>query len=180
MRKGSWSGFTDLLYMDIGGDSSKSVIVPDGSSQTVAEGELDFSTWVWTLAAAYSPWQSENSHLDLLFGARGLGLDVDLDITGLGPMQGELKLSETRKIWDGIVGVKGRIRLNEHWFIPYYLDMGTGDTGLTWQMAGGIGYGFGWGDIVLDYRHLEYGQSDDEFIQNLTLSGGRLGIVFQF
>jgi len=26
------------------------------------------------------------------------------------------------------------------WFVPYYLDVGTGESDLTWQAMGGIGY----------------------------------------
>lgn len=180
VRKGAWSGFTDLLYMRIGGDRSKTVTVPDGTSQTLAEGELDLSTGVWTLAAAYSPWHSGNSHLDILFGARMLGLDTDFKLTGLGPDQREQKLSESQDFWDGIVGVKGRAGINEHWFVPYYLDLGTGESDFTWQAAAGIGYSFGWGDIVLDYRHLEYSQGGNSLVQDLALSGGRLGFVLLF
>jgi hypothetical protein len=35
--------------------------------------------------------------------------------------------------------VKGRFALDEHWFVPYYADLGTGESDLTWQIAGGIG-----------------------------------------
>jgi hypothetical protein len=42
--------------------------------------------------------------------------------------------------------------LNEHWYLPYYADIGTGDSDLTWQLFGGIGYMFNWGDIKLGYE----------------------------
>ena len=31
-------------------------------------------------------------------------------------------------IWDGIIGAKGRLALgaNRQWFVPYYVDVGTG------------------------------------------------------
>lgn len=180
VRKGAWSGFTDLLYIDMAGDRSKSVGLPEGDSVTLADAELDFAAWVWTLAGAYTPWSSQHSRVDVLLGARLLALDTELKLSGLGPGQRERTLSGSPQLWDGIVGVKGRFGLNEHWFIPYYADLGTGETDYTWQMSGGIGYGFGWGDVVLDYRHLQYGQSADNLILKLALSGGRLGFVFRF
>lgn len=179
-RKGSWSGFTDLVYMDLKGDKSKSVTVPDGTSQIQVDGDLEFKSWVWTLAGAYTPWRSQNSYLDLFAGARLLALDTELQLSGAGPLGRDQNLSQSAEYWDGIIGLKGRMGINDHWFVPYYADVGTGDTELTWQMAAGIGYGFGWGDIILDYRHLEYSQDGKDLLQDLALSGGRLGFVFRF
>lgn len=180
VRKGAWSGFTDLLYLDMAGDRSKSVSLPDGDSVKLADAELDFTAWVWTLAGAYTPWSSEISHVDVLVGARLLALDTGLKLSGMGSAQRELELSGSPRLWDGIVGVKGRFGINERWFIPYYADLGAGETDYTWQLSGGIGYSFGWGDVVLDYRHLQYGQSRDNLILKLALSGGRLGFVYRF
>ena len=64
--------------------------------------------------------------------------------------------------------------------MPWYVDLGTADMNFTWQMAGGVGYGFGWGDMVLDYRYLAYDQGGDALLQSLALSGGRLGFIFRF
>jgi hypothetical protein len=35
--------------------------------------------------------------------------------------------------WDAIVGLKGRATFGEEhrWFVPYYLDVGTGESSLT-------------------------------------------------
>ncbi len=33
------------------------------------------------------------------------------------------------------------------WSVPYYLDVGTGDSDLTWQGLLGLAYSFGWGDL---------------------------------
>lgn len=70
--------------------------------------------------------------------------------------QSDRKLSETVDLWDGILGVKGRLALNDRWFLPFYADVGTGDTDLTWQAFGSVGYEFDWGEVSLTYRHLEY------------------------
>ncbi|MBK6396605.1 MAG: hypothetical protein IPF73_19570, partial [Betaproteobacteria bacterium] len=58
-----------------------------------------------------------------------------------------------------IIGVKGRYAFgaDRRWFAPYYLDVRTGDSDLTWQAMGGLGYRFSWGDIrgrvALPRRH---------------------------
>ena len=50
----------------------------------------------------------------------------------------------------------------------------------TWQMAGGVGYAFDWGEVMLLYRHLQYDQGDDELLQDVAFSGGMLGVNFRF
>ncbi len=179
-RKGPWSGFTDLLYFDLAGDKTRAVAAPGGSTSLLLDADLEMSGGAWTLGGAYNVWTDRGSSLDLLAGARLLTLTVDLDVSGTGPLRRGLGLSESVDLWDVIVGAKGRYALNEHWFLPYYLDIGTGDTDLTWQAAGGVGYEFDWGEVTLMYRHLEYDQGSDEPLQNLALSGGMLGVGFRF
>ena len=45
-------------------------------------------------------------------------------------------------VWDGIVGVKGRYAFgdNRAWSMPFYLDVGHGQSEVTWQVAAGLGY----------------------------------------
>lgn len=177
-RKGNWSGFTDVMYLDLEGDNTKSVTDPSGATHELFDADLELETWVWSFAGAYSVWHEGNSHLDLFAGARLLSMETDLELKGAGPLGGKLKLSESEDLWDGIVGAKGRIALNDHWFLPYYFDIGTGDTELTWQASGGVGYSFGWGDVVLDYRYMEYDQGSDDLLQDIAFGGGRLGAIF--
>jgi hypothetical protein len=33
--------------------------------------------------------------------------------------------------WDGIVGLRGRWNLGNNWFVPVYLDAGTGESQFT-------------------------------------------------
>jgi len=179
-RKGPWSGFTDVIYLKLAGDKSKSVTVPDGPVHTLFDADLDLKGWVWTLGGSYTVWRNQASHLDLLAGARLLSLDTDLTLTGGGPLQHDRKLSESLDLWDGILGAKGRLALNDRWFLPYYADVGTGDTELTWQAAAGVGYAFNWGEVDLMYRYLSYDQGGDKFLQDIAFGGGMLGVAFQF
>jgi len=52
-------------------------------------------------------------------------------------------------VWDVVIGVRGHANLNRQWYLPYQLDIGAGQSDLTWQAAGGIGYRFDWGDVNL-------------------------------
>jgi hypothetical protein len=179
-RKGRWSAFTDVIYLDLEGDKSKAVALPGGSSAVLLDADMELTGWVWTLGGTYTLWQDQTSHFDLLAGARLLSLETDLHLSGGGPAQQELKLNESKDLWDGIVGVKGRWVIDDHWFVPYYADIGTGDTDLTWQFVGGIGYAFDWGDVILDYRYLGYDQGSDKLLDDLAFGGPMLGVGFHF
>jgi hypothetical protein len=50
------------------------------------------------------------------------------------------------------VGVKGRYTFGDDgkWFVPFYLDVGTGQSQLTWQISSGLGYST---TGVLSLRH---------------------------
>lgn len=132
------------------------------------------------MGGSYSIWQQGKSHLDLLAGARLLALDTKLKLTGAGPLQRGRKLSDSVDLWDGILGAKGRFALNDQWFLPYYADVGTGDTELTWQAAAGVGYAFDWGEVSLMYRYLAYNQGGDKLLQDIAFGGAKLGVAFRF
>jgi hypothetical protein len=199
-RKGKWSVLTDFTYFKLSGDSSsvRAVDFNAGSgpvnpvSTTLNAGTSStMESIIWTVAGGYSIVHKPSVSLDLIAGARYLALKVTTDwqltATVVGPGPGEVfpasgTISEREDLWDAIVGVRGRVKLGDgNWFMPYYLDVGTGSSELTWQSQLGVGYAFGWGDLVLGYRHLAYEQDDNnKLIQDLKLSGFGLGGIFHF
>lgn len=181
VRKGAWAGFTDVIYLSLGGNQSQSVSVATGASRTLFDADMDITGWVWTVGGSYSVWRDKQSHLDLLGGARLLSMDIDLKLSDGGRLQRDRKLSDTQNLWAGIIGAKGRIALNDRWFIPYYADIGAGSDSLkTWQAFGGIGYAFNWGEVSLTYRYLSYDQGNNGAMQDLSLGGPKLGVGFRF
>lgn len=179
-RKGDWSVFTDVIYLDLGADKSKAVTLPGGRLRTALDADLGLTGWVWTLAGGYTVWRHEGSYLDVLAGTRLLALDTEVKLTGEGPFRRGRKISDSVDLWDGIVGATGRLALDDHWFVPYYADVGTGSSNVTWQAAGGVGYAFNWGEVMLLYRHLQYDQGGDKLLEGVALSGGMLGVNFRF
>ena len=105
---------------------------------------------VWTLGAGYAVLQGRPLALDVFGGLRYLSLEASTDwnvaLTVTGPSGANTvvrsgSVSERGELWDGIVGVKGRFLLGQsNWSIPYYCDMGTGSSDLTWQGMLGIEY----------------------------------------
>ena len=124
----------------------------------------------------------------MLAGARMLGVKPTLgwSIQGdLGPIpeagrSGSKQVNET--LWDGIVGVKGRFALSDdrRWNLPFYLDVGTGQTQLTWQAAAGVSYSYQWGDVIAMWRYLAWNDSSGSPIESLNFNGPMIGASFRW
>jgi len=174
----------DVIYMDVSNSKNTSIIVGPAQDTTLnVSGKLSLSTWLVTGIVGYDLVQSDESRLAVVGGLRYLSLDADtsLSINGpLPPTPPPAYLSQSDDFWDGIVGIKGVFMLGKNWYIPYYADIGAGDSNLTWQLYAAIGYQFHWGDIRLGYRYLEYDQDDDKFVQDLKFYGPLVGIGFRF
>jgi len=188
-RKGKWSLLADAIYMDISQSEggSESIPVLDGMltvTRTV-DIDVDLKSWIATFGGGYNVVNNERAVLDIVGGARYLYLDVDikLDLNHEGELlqtSREIKDSGSDHIWDGIAGIKGKVNLNKNWYMPYYADVGTGGSDLTWQALAGIGYHFKWGEVLLAYRYLDYNFKSDVVLEDMTISGPALGATFRF
>ena len=184
VQRGDWSLITDLIYLNLASDKRSTVGFPRGPGPGInTRVDQELTGWVWSLAGGYLFYERDGTRVNALLGARMLDLDAKAKFSITGPLPPTLpsrKLRNSETLWDGIVGVNGRIGFTERWFAPFHLDVGTGDSSLTWQGVAGVGYGFNWGDITLTYRHLYYDQSSDKLIQNLAFSGPAVGVNFRF
>lgn len=182
-KKGQWGVWTDLVYSDLGGDKSGSRdFTIDGNVVTAsADLSLDIKMWIWTAAGTYELAKSPANTTDLVFGARLLDVKETLgwSFVGTGPLglapSGSTEVNAS--LWDAIIGVKGVAFLGaeKKWFIPYYADIGTGQSDLTWQVNAGIGYRYNWGSIVASWRYLDYNFKSGDPLQSLTTSGPLFG-----
>lgn len=190
---------TDLIYLDLSSDKSgvRSIdFNPGAGPVNISNTSLDIGTTtkvkglVWSLAGGYALVQDSRNQLDVIGGFRYFDLEattqwrVSAVVTG---PAGSTNFATTggitqgERLWDAIVGLRGRSNIGSGgWFVPYYLDVGGGDSKLTWQAAGGVGYTYKWGDVRLVYRHLSYEQSGNKLVQELSFSGPALGARFQF
>jgi len=171
-KYGKWSIIADLVYMDVGGGADRPVLL---GARSV---DLDIKSWIVNGGVGYDLVQSERGTLAFVGGVRYLGLDAEVDLGIMGnPL---VERSDSEGLVDGIVGFRGNLRLGDNWYLPYYADIGTGGSELTWQLFGGVGYRFGWGDIRLGYRYLSYDLGDDKVMEDLQISGPALGVGFRF
>ena len=86
------------------------------------------------------------------------------------------------KVWDAIVGVKGRYAFGTDmkWSVPFYLDVGAGQSDRTTQAAIGIAYQFHWGELGAMWRYLDYNMKSGKQIQDVNLSGPMIGAAWRW
>ncbi len=191
-RKGQWGFWTDLVYADFGASKSASRDFTVGHEQLPvgvdAHLSLDVKSWIWTLAGTYNLVSKPDYTLDALAGARLLDMDQSLgwtfngDIAGL-PLPGRTgSASVNVSNWDAVIGVKGRANFgaDRKWFIPYYLDVGAGQSKFTWQAIAGLGYQFGWGSVLATWRYLGYDLKTGTPIETVNFSGPTIGVAFNW
>jgi hypothetical protein len=193
-RKDRWLTFTDIIYLDFANQKSSVKAVNFGGNIVSSNVNLATSSslkaGVGMLGVGYAVQTGQAVTADVFGGVRYAGLEASTDwqlavvVTGPGggqtfPQAGSV--TKRADLWDGIVGVKGRVLLgSSNWSIPYYLDAGTGSSSLTWQGMLGVAYSWNWGGVTLAYRNLYYDQKDDKLVQNLRLTGPALGVTFRF
>jgi hypothetical protein len=160
---------------------------PPGQLQ-LRTAEAGTSGWSWSLAGDLPIVDEPRYELHVLGGVRQLTLDAgperytrldafpSLSVGYPVPALGST-VTGLPSIWDGVVGAHGRVRLGDGgWFLPYYVDVGTGQSELTWQAMGGIGYTFSWGEVVGGYRHLDYRFQPGSAYRDMTFSGPGLSL----
>jgi hypothetical protein len=189
--RGPWGAFTDFVYLDLGDTKTASRgitiggVLPADVNATV---DMDLKGSVWSLAGLYRAIAEPTLQLDVLGGARRLDVEqtIEWTVTGnvsaiaLPDRSGRAEVDLTQ--WDAIVGVKGRAAFGagSRWFAPFYLDVGGGDSKLTWQAMAGIGYAFGWGEVVGAWRVLDYQMKSGSAIEDIRFNGPGLAAVFRW
>jgi len=64
--------------------------------------------------------------------------------------------------------------------VPFYLDVGTGQSDLTWQGATGLGYAFGWGETLAMGRYLDYSFKSGKSLEDMNFNGPMLGVALHW
>ena len=202
-RKGNFSISSNFVYLSMSSESDGRLLSVDGtitgpnagvdvpvSADVTTNSETELKGLTWDLLLGYTVYRSAGSLADAFAGIRYFGVDLTTnwsltaditlpDDTVVLPANG--RISRDLDLWDAIVGVRGEIELGEsRWALPYYADVGAGDADLTWNLMAGVSYAFGWGDMLLFYRHLEYDQGDSGLLQGFSFSGPAFGARFKF
>jgi len=192
-RKGRWGLFTDLIYLDVSGDKSgtRDFTIGGRDIPSSLNGNLDLTIkgTVWTIAGEYGAVRDPSAVVDVLAGARLLDMRQTLGYSfsaDIGPYAGPGRsgnLDVSASYWDAVVGVKGRFAFGDRrqWFVPYYADVGTGESDLTWQVFGGLGYQFSsWGSVLAGWRYLDYNFKSSSAIESVNFNGPMIGVAFNW
>lgn len=194
-RKGKVGLLTDYIYLNFEADKSARrdvnlggplgvISIPVGAAADVNVG---LKGNAWTLVGTYAAIEDSQLDLQLLGGFRYLKIKTTVDwrftgnIGSLPPYAVAGTASDSPDAWDAVIGAKGRLKFGTSpWFAPYYADIGTGQSDLTWQAMAGVGYTFSWGDIVAAYRHLDYKFPESFPLKDLSFSGPAVALGFRW
>jgi len=196
-QKGKFVVFSDLVYLSMTSKNAGSIdgvrIGPDFvpiEAGVVLNTRTDLDALNVTLGLGREISRSESGRASVFAGIRYLGIDLssqwDLTASITGPndtivLPSQGSIGQDVDLLDGIVGFRGEFGKEAgRWSFPYYFDVGTGDSDLTWNAMAGAARRFGWGDLLLVFRHLEYDQGDDGLLQDFRFSGPVVGARFRF
>ena len=177
VRYDRWAIFSDVIYFNGGADASKRVDIGRGIE---IDANLDMISWLVNPGVSFEAYRSTGgTTLNVFLGARYLYLKSALSLAASGPLGADETVEESTSIWNGLAGLYGKIWLAKHWYIPYYLDIGTGESDFTWQGEAGINYDWRWGMAGLGYRYLDFDQGTDSWVRGWSLHGFWLGVGFR-
>lgn len=193
-RKGKWSLVADLIFMKLETSAGKIKNIDFGRSVVSTDlnlgSDVEMKSFISTFGGGYQILENSWLKMDMIAGLRYLWMESKLDWRLSGVVNGPNgrtfdrngNAKEDGDIWNGVAGVRGHILLGQsNWYIPFYADMGAGDSDLTWQLFSGFGYSFSDRiQALLGYRHIEFEKDGNLGIQDLRLSGPALGMRISF
>jgi hypothetical protein len=190
-RKGDWSVFADAIYLSFGRHNTSTTVRGSGllERESQRSAETSLKGGLFQIGGGHTIARLPRASVDAIAGMRYLGVSGSLDASAYANigvhgqnLSPEIHASQRQDIYNGFVGVRGRVSLTEdgRWYAPFYLDVGTGTSDVTWQAMTGVGYGMKWGDVSLTYRYLAFHSSGDQLVQTLRLNGPSLAATFRF
>ena len=171
-----WTFSGDVIYFDIS-DTGRA---PLDEGETLRRIELE--AWIVTPTVGYRLLDSPAHQFEVFAGARYLWLDVGtrIDLSDPNP-PGSVSDSDGDSVWDAIVGFRGRYRIGERWFLPYALDVGTGDSDSVIQTNVALAYVFDSLELVGGWRYENWEFDDDAgTLDSLNVNGPYAGVVWRF
>lgn len=181
-RKDTFGVLFDLTYLETS-DSLGIDATPSLPANTTVSTGTDMMMWE---TGGFYRGSGEAYGLDILFGVRAIELDVDIAIVPPAPLAARA-LDASASLLDGFAGLRYVAPLGERWSISLRADVGAGDSDLSWNAIGLVGYGFGDNDkysVLFGYRHfaVEYDTADQglPIEVDMSMSGPQVAFAFRF
>jgi hypothetical protein len=174
-RYGRFGIFTDLNYIRL----SASRDTPFGLLARSVD--LTTHSLMWTAAGEYRLVDQPDASLDAFAGFRLFSIKNELDFNPPG-LLGGTELSQTETWTDPIVGLKGRVSINEHFYLTSWALIGGGaSSDLVWDVMGGAGYQISDSiSAVVGYRAAGVDYENDGFVYDTVQHGPTIGLVVRF
>jgi hypothetical protein len=144
-RKGDWSVFADTVLLSFGKRGASVNNAASGTAPGVQRSaETAMRGAMVELGGGFTVLRRPRAIVDVIGGLRYLGakgtFDARFDVPGGGTRGAHT--SQSADIVNGFAGVRGRIAMTQdgRWYVPFYLDAGTGSSKVTWQAMTGVGY----------------------------------------
>jgi hypothetical protein len=176
----------DFIYLDFNVDE-KEVKTP------IVTADASLTGFVPTLLAGMNVIETDNYYMDILAGWRRADLEFSVDATvTVGPINKGVRVVHLDMSYDDfLLAVNGQYDFaGSNWSVPYYADIGAGDSDLTWQAMIGLDYAFDSWKLHMNYRHLDYdfGDVSGTVLGNsvvaedigMVFSGPSIGAKFEF
>jgi hypothetical protein len=189
VQKGDWGIWTDLVYLNLQASPQRirQIGLPGGDRTLPLTLQLDggMRMAIWTLAPSYTVIHNDIGSLDVMVGLRYSSARVSLSYELTAPPTPLMRgggFWPTTDSTDGIIGIKGMVRLSPDgkWFMPYEADVGDGNKNWQWNAILGAGYHFHWGDVTLAVRNLTYQRTGDVSIEKVRMTGPLIGATFRW
>jgi opacity protein-like surface antigen len=184
-NNGQWGGFADLFFISLGNEAN---VGPLGNIPI----SLGVDNLLWQVAGTYRVVNKEDFNLDILAGARGYSIDVDVTIEPFTGPAGVLRFpgrfaSAGLSFTDPIIGAKAAWKLSDRWDLDLYGDVGGFGAGsdFTYRLGAGLGYSVSQsvslrgGYTLIDFNYSR-GSGFDEVEYDTTMYGPTLGASFKF
>lgn len=191
-RKGDLDLFGDVIYLNVSASGTAFSTISLGRNDRIQipasfSTDARLSAAIWEVAGGFTFAHGHDADLSGFLGLRQFPVNLNLSYNatvgrrGLIAPSGTITLSQYTS--DVVFGLRGKAFFgNDHWFVPYYGDVGSGVSfaNQTWEAYSGVGYAFNHGQTLLAaWRALNYTSfPTDQKVQKLSLYGPLLGYTF--
>ena len=199
IRKGNFGFFYDISYLglsdtaDFGGSGSVEIEGFDIPVNVDGSADVSFKYSSYTLAGTYRFYDTPETQLDAMIGARLTDVDIDLSVTATASIPtpdplpdiplggGSRSIGQDAHWWDAVAGISGRHNFTPNWYMNGWALVGAGESDYVYDVMGGLGYEWnnGW-SLYGGWRVVGTDYSDDGFTYDNTMSGPVTGLSVRF
>ena len=175
-REGRFVTFGDWTYANVTGKSP----MPNGWAYSSVEVQIRGN--IAQFFTGYEFLDRKDLRLAGYTGARLYNLYGRITLEAGPPPTGWTgqELASTKTWVDAVGGLRFEWDISDRWWVVATGDAGTGGSNLSWQAYGVGGYKFGWGSLILGWRHLSIDKGEDRTQLKLTMSGPVVGVDLTF